>query len=137
MTNLHVIENKASAVRKYLALLDIYKGRSQEEIESDATLRGAVERYLYLAVQATIDLAEATIAYKHFRKPMTNRECFEILTENGLIESDLADRLIRMSAFRNLLAHAYDRIDYSIVVEVLSGSLPDLAQFLDAIEKVD
>jgi len=137
MTSLHVIENKISAVRKYVKLLDSYKERSRAEIESDPTLCGAVERYVYLAAQATIDLAEATIAYKHFRKPSTNRECFEILVENAVIERGLADKLARMSAFRNLLAHAYDRIDYGIVVDVLNCALSDLGEFTKAIERAE
>ncbi|MBI5091155.1 MAG: DUF86 domain-containing protein [Candidatus Hydrogenedentes bacterium] len=137
MTSLRVIENKIASVHKYIKLLEIYKDRSQTEIENDPTLRGAVERYLYLAAQASIDLAEATIAYKHYRKPATNRECFEILVENALIERNLADRLIRMCAFRNMLAHAYDRIDYGVVVDALNGSLPDLDEFTNAIKQVN
>lgn len=89
MTSVHVIDNKVSTVRKYLALLEGYNSYSQEEIERDPTLRGAVERYLYLVTQASIDVAESTIAFKGFRKPTTNRECFELPREaKSLISSD-------------------------------------------------
>lgn len=71
MTNLSVIENKISAARKYLKILEGYKKYPKEGIKNNLDIRGAVERYLYLAVQATIDLAEAVIAYKKFRKPTT------------------------------------------------------------------
>jgi uncharacterized protein YutE (UPF0331/DUF86 family) len=134
MTSLHVIENKIAAVQKYLKQLDSYSQCSQKEIECDATLRGAVERYLYLAAQASIDLAEATIAYKGYRKPTTNRECFEILSENAVITNELRDKLGNMAAFRNLLAHAYDHVDYSIVVDVLKSSLKDLDEFTGVIQ---
>lgn len=133
MTSSAVIENKIAAVRKYVKLLSAYQDRNRAQIESDPTLRGAVERYLYLAAQASIDLAEAVIAYKRFRKPTTNRECFEVLVENSVIQKDLADKLIRMSAFRNLLAHAYERIDYTIVVDILNRSLGDLEEFATVI----
>lgn len=78
MSNLKVIENKKSAIRKYLKILQRYRKRSKKEIEGDIDIKGAVERYLYLAVQSTIDLAEAIIAYKSFRKPTTMSEAFYI-----------------------------------------------------------
>lgn len=135
MTSLHVIENKSASVQKYLSILDGYRGRSVADIEGDPTLRGAVERYLYLAAQATIDLAEAVIAYRGFRKPVAYRENFEVLVEEGVIPRDLGARLVRMVAFRNVLSHAYDRIDYSVVVETLNHSLTDLAEFVKRVRQ--
>ena len=129
MTSLYVIENKIASIQKYLALLDSYKDRTAGEIEGDPTLRGAVERYLYLAAQAAIDLAEAAIAYRAYRKPAMYRESFEILVENGVISIDLCERLIKMTAFRNKLAHAYENIDYSIIVKTIHHSLNDLNEF--------
>ena len=65
MSNLTVIENKISSIQKYLKILERYKNYSREELENNIDIRGAVERYLYLVSQATIDLAEAVIAYKN------------------------------------------------------------------------
>lgn len=137
MTSLHVIENKISSLCKYRTQLATYKFVDQADLDGDATLRGAVERYLYLAAQASIDLAEAAIAYKGFRKPTTNRECFEILVEHKVIDSNLGGRLIKMAAFRNILAHAYERIDYGTIVETLKKSLPDLDEFAQAMKHVN
>ena len=69
MTNLTIIENKVSAVKKYLKTLERYQKHTKRELEGSVDIKGAVERYLYLVAQATIDLAEAVIAYKKFRKP--------------------------------------------------------------------
>jgi len=56
MTGLDVIEKGISNVKKYLSILDTYKNISIEDLQNDLTLRGAVERYLYLVVQATIEI---------------------------------------------------------------------------------
>jgi len=90
---------------------------------------------LYLAAQASIDLAEAIIAYRGYRKPTTYREDFEILIENSVIGDALGEKLIKMVAFRNRLAHAYDTIDYGVIVSTLNNSLVDLDDFVAAIEK--
>ena len=68
MTSRDVIENKISSTRKFLGFLDRYRGYSKDEIQEDIDIKGAVERYLYLAAQSTIDLAEAVIAFRNLPK---------------------------------------------------------------------
>lgn len=130
MTRRAVIENKVSAAQKYLALLRGYQRRSRNEIEHEATIRGAVERYLYLAIQATIDLAEAIISYRELRKPTTMGETFTILNEAKIVPAPLAEKLIKMTGFRNVIAHDYEKINYDIVYDVLMRRLGDIEEFL-------
>ena len=136
MTNLSVIENKISAARKYLKILERYKKYSKEEIKNNLDIRGAVERYLYLAAQAAIDLAEAVIAYKKFRKPTTMTEAFYILDEEGIIDAKLTEKLVGMVGFRNIVAHDYEKINYDIVYAVLHKGLKDINDFLRKIERL-
>ena len=110
MTNLAVIENKISAVKKYLKILARYQKYTRRELEMDIDIKGAVERYLYLMAQATIDLAEAVIAYKKFRKPQTLSEAFTILNEEKIIPKTLAEKMVGMVGFRNVIAHDYDKV---------------------------
>ncbi len=133
MSSLKVIENKISAIRKYLRILQRYKKYSKEKIEDDIDIKGAVERYLYLAIQSTIDLAEAIIAYKDFRKPTTMTDAFYILNEEGLISHELTRELVKMVGFRNIIAHDYEKIDYDIVFNVLTNKVKDIEIFLKKI----
>ena len=135
MTGLDVIEKGISNVRKYLSILDDYKSSKQGDLASDMTLRGAVERYLYLAVQATIDLAEAIISYRELRRPSTFAESFEILKDNGLISEEIEQNMVQMARFRNRIAHDYGDIDYKIVHDILINRLQDIEEFLDEISK--
>ena len=134
MTNSATIENKISSTKKYLSILKSYQDYSRQEIIKSTEKRGAVERYLYLAVQSTIDLAEALASYKNFRKPSTLAESFTILEENDIIESELTQQLIKMVGFRNILAHDYGELDYDIVYDVLQNRLKDIKKFLDVVE---
>lgn len=136
MTNIAVIENKASAVKRYLKILGRYKKYSKKRIEEDLDIRGAVERYLYLAVQATIDLAEAVIAYKGLRKPATMSEAFYILQDEGIISSGLTSKMAKMVGFRNIIAHDYEKINYDIVYDVLHKGIKDINGFLKKIVKL-
>ncbi len=136
MTNQSVIENKISSVKKYLKLLERYKNYSRNEIENNPDIRGAVERYLYLTTQAVLDLAESLISYKKFRKPTALRESFDILQEENQISMDLAEKLVKMAGFRNIMAHDYEKINYDIVYDVLHHRLKDITEFLEIIKNL-
>lgn len=135
MTNIAVIENKISSVRKYLKTASLYKKYSQKEIEQDETLRGAVERYLYLSSQTVIDLAEAVISFSGYRKPATMAESFLILAEEGLISNELTEKMIKLTGFRNVIAHDYERLNYGIVYDVLQNRLADIEEFLATVQR--
>lgn len=135
MSGIKVIENKISSAKKYLKILKRYHSYKKEEIEENIDIRGAVERYLYLAVQATIDLAEAVIAYKCFRKPTTMSEAFDILNEENFISPRLTAELVKMVGFRNIITHDYDKIDYDILYNVLKKGRKDIESLLKSIEK--
>lgn len=136
MSNRTIIENKISSIQKYLKILDDYKKHPRPDIELDVNLRGAAERYLYLAVQASIDLAEAVIAYKKFRKPTTLNETFYILNEEKIIDVELTNQLVKMVGFRNIIAHDYGKIDYDIVYDVLHDRLKDIEKFIQIIQDI-
>ena len=134
MTNFSVIENKISAAKKYLKILERYKKYSKKELLENIDLKGAVERYLYLTCQAAIDLADAAVSFKNLRKPTTVNEPFYILEEEGVIENNLTEELVKMVGFRNIVAHDYEKIDYDIVCDILKNKLKDIEKFLKSIE---
>lgn len=130
MTNVSVIENKISAAKKYLGIVRRYRKYSRAELESNTDIRGAAERYLYLAAQSAIDVAEAFIAYKNFRKPTTMTETFYILNEERILTNVLTKKLAGMVGFRNIIAHDYGKINYDIVYKVLHRDIHDITIFL-------
>lgn len=136
MTNFSVVENKISSVKKYLKILERFKKYSKRSISTDVLVRGALERYLYLAIQATIDLAEAIISYQRYRKPTTFSEAFDILCEEGVINKALAQKLVQMTGFRNIMAHDYETVDYDIVYRIVHNNLSDIRTFLTKVAKV-
>lgn len=135
MSNLKAIENRISALKNYLKIVKKYRKYSQKEIETNVDLRGAVERYLYLVCQTTMDLAEAFISFKGFRKPTTPSERFYVLSEEEIIPNELTDELVEMIGFRNIVAHDYLKIDYARVCDILQNRLKDIEQFIEIIAK--
>ncbi|MBM4387357.1 MAG: DUF86 domain-containing protein, partial [Deltaproteobacteria bacterium] len=111
MNSQETIENKISSVRKYLTILENYKKYTRSQIEESLDLRGAVERYLYLAIQSTIDLAGAYISYRNYRKPTTMSDSFVILKERKVVPDEIIKKMILMTGLRNVITHDYDELD--------------------------
>lgn len=135
MSSIEVIELKISSILKYLKLLKKNSGYTAKEFENDPILKGGMERYLYLAVQTTIELAEAIIAFKNLRRPSMYREAFEILKEENIIKSSLTEKLIKMTGFRNAISHDYESFDSQKLHSVLKNNLKDIEDFLKAIKE--
>ena len=63
-------------------------------------------------------------------------ESFLILSEEGLIDSKFAEKLIRMVGFRNIIAHDYEEVDSSIVHGILHSDLKDIEKFIDICSRI-
>lgn len=135
MSSLDVVENKISYLRKHLAVARSYQKYSLDDLTRDVLVRGAVERELYVVAQAVVDLAEAVVAYKNFRKPTTMRDALDILGEEGLVPRDFLEKFVGIVGFRNALAHDYEDLRLEVVHSVLQEKLPGVEQFVGYIEK--
>lgn len=135
MTNIDVIENKISYIEKHLVLAERYQKYSIEDIKNDPILKSAIERELYIIVQAVIDLAEAVVSFKEFRKPTTMREAFDILGEKAILPTDFLDKFIGIVGFRNALAHDYEDLKLEVTYDVLKNKLSQVEEFIAYLQK--
>lgn len=60
-------------------------------------------------------------------------DCFEKLCDGGIITDELAQRLIQMANFRNLLVHRYEIIDDKKVLKYARNNLDDFSDFLQSV----
>ena len=119
-----------------LEALDNYVTRAQRLGEVDETTflaepatHDLAERYLHLATEAAIDLANHWISQRRLRVPETNRDTFSILEDAGEIDADLAERLRGWAGFRNVLVHQYANIDHRVSFRALRENMGDLLAF--------
>lgn len=135
MTNIDIVKRKLSEGEKYFVLVRKYRVYSGKKILNDETIKGAVERYLYLLCQSAIDLAEAVVVYFKLRTPATYGEIFDILMEHNIIPSNLALKMKKMTGFRNILVHAYGEINTKILLKVLQKDSDDIMTFFKKVEE--
>lgn len=91
-------------------------------------LQAIVERRLQTATESAINIGNHMIARLGFRPPQDYADVFRILGENQVLRWELAEAMMDMAKFRNLLVHVYWAIDHQRVFD----SLPARLQMLEA-----
>jgi uncharacterized protein YutE (UPF0331/DUF86 family) len=100
-----------------------------EEYLVNENMQMIVERRLQLSIQVCIDMANYLIAHLGLRAPDSQENVFTALGTEGVISQDLAQRMVGMVQFRNILVHDYLDIDSRLVHSHLSQRLSDFDQF--------
>ena len=129
------IHIKLKKLIEYIRFLDNYKEITLSELEGNFEKRGAIERYLHLATESVLDIANLLNAEFKFRPAESSKESISILGDEGVLDKKFAEKLSSMAGFRNILVHDYMKLDYSIVLEILRNKLADFNRFAKEVAK--
>ncbi|HEY3568148.1 MAG TPA: DUF86 domain-containing protein [Thermoanaerobaculia bacterium] len=113
----------------YLTELRSFRTVSRERFIREPALHHLAERYLHLACESVLDIAQHVIADRGYPQASSYRNAVEVLGEEGLIDDDLSERLQRWMGFRNILVHLYLEIDHGRVYDAIQEDLKDFETF--------
>jgi uncharacterized protein YutE (UPF0331/DUF86 family) len=136
MVDIGVVHRRLEALMRYLGLLDQFKAVERSTFVAESSQHDLAERYLHLATEAAIDLANHIIADSGFETPESYRSTFAVLGSHGILEEDLCLRLQRWAGFRNILVHDYLDVDHGITFDAIQSDLKDLEQFAAVVAKL-
>ncbi len=123
-----VVAAKAAIVERCVARVrDEYA--AAKDFRTDLTHQDAALLNLQRACEATIDMAQRVVRLRSLGLPQTSRENFALLADAKLIDAGVADRLGRMTGFRNIAIHDYRSLDLGLVEDVIRNKLGDLLDF--------
>ena len=129
MVDRHVLSHRLSALESYLAELRSFLQGSREAFVREPARHHLAERYLHLASECVLDIAQHVIADQGYRQAASYKDLMEVLSEEGLIDDGLAERLKRWMGFRNVLVHFYMDIDHGLSYDAIQDDLGDLEEF--------
>lgn len=112
------ISDKRKNIQKYLNEFYTIIPKSYAAYTEDIIIRAVCERYFELIVESVIDLATLIIKKERFSFPKDKR-VFNFLSEEKIIDNNLAERLQNAKGMRNILSHRYGEIDNKTVFESL------------------
>ena len=129
-------------IGRKLAQLDTYLGQmrefskvSVETYKRDWKMQRIVERTLQMLIEMCIDVANHIISDESMRLPSSYADTFAVLTENKVISRSLCKIMDKMTKFRNVIVHQYEKVDPAIVVSILHNNLKDFESYKKAVIK--
>ena len=125
-----LVLRKISRVRNNLSRLRKREKISLKSFKEDLDIQDIVLHNLQLAIQGCIDIGSHIISDEGWGIVGSLSEIFYILREKGVINSELAEKMISMTGFRNILIHEYDEVNLDIVHDILQNHLIDIDEFL-------
>ncbi len=130
-----VLAERTLALERHLTRVAERLPQSADGLVASTDASDAVILHLWQATQIVIDLAVAACVAHGSGTPQSYADAFRRLQAAGFIDESLAGRLVRAAGFRNVVAHAYERLDLARVFEAATRGPADLRAFVAAIAR--
>lgn len=128
-----VLAERTLAVSRHLERVTAKLPANAEDLRVNTDAADTVILHLWQATQIVIDLAVSASVALGGGTPATYGDAFRRLAASSIIETALADRLVRAAGFRNLVAHAYGQLDMRRLHDAASNGPADLRALLAAL----
>ncbi|GAX59776.1 hypothetical protein SCALIN_C04_0264 [Candidatus Scalindua japonica] len=128
-----LILRKFSELDEYSRQIGEFASTTSEEYSGNWKIQRIVERTLQMMIESCADIANHIISSNEYRVPKNYVDIFKVLYENDIIDSKTFDNMANMVKFRNIVVHDDDKIDASIVINILRKQLNDFMTFRNAI----
>ena len=124
-----IVLNKAEIIERALGRAnDVYRIHLSD-LERNPDAQDVIVLNLQRACEAAIDLAMHVVRLKGLGLPRESRDAFSLLERADVIDPNVADRLRKMVAFRNIAVHDYRALDWAIVRAIVEKDSKDIAVF--------
>ena len=133
MVDKNLILRKLATLEEYHQQIQEYSEITVEDYENDWKTQRIVERTLQIMIELCLDIAGHVISDEKLRIPENYADTFRCIGEAGLIDRDTMETMEKMTQFRNVIVHQYERIDSEIVVNILHKHLGDFLNFKNSV----
>jgi len=126
---------KASSVRRHLKRVKEKTNVDLKTFLSDVDRQEIVMFNLQIAIQNCIDIAAHIISEEGFGIPDSISDMFYLLEENGYLDNQLTENMVKAAGFRNLIVHEYTKIEVKQVFDISQKDINDLNEYLKSVFK--
>lgn len=131
-----LVEQKIDSLIRCITRIEKKRPATYEILENDIDLQDIISVNIERAVQQCVDIAMICISNSNAEVPATMGEAFDVLATQGIISEKVCTSMRNAVEFRNLIVHAYRKIDWHIVWNILENELGDFRGFAAEIMKV-
>lgn len=127
--DLEMIRSRLDDVNENVKLLKEIDAKVPKRTAYDPVNKAAAERLLQVSIEAMLDIASHLIAALRLRKPDKYADAPAILREAEILSPSVMQKFEEMIRFRNLLVHAYAKVDSERLREFIGSNLVDFESF--------
>jgi len=130
-----ILLSKAEAIRRHIKRVIDKRNVDIEAFIKDIDRQESILFNLQMAIQNCIDMAAHIISEEGLGIPSSAGEMFYLLEENGYLDHDITEKMIKAVGFRNIMVHEYGRIDLKQVFQFAQKDIEDLNKYIASIFK--
>jgi len=124
---------KADSVRKHLNRVTEMRDVGLVRFLEDLDRQESILFNLQMAIQNCMDIAAHIISEEGFGVAGSTNEMFYLLEENGFVDRQLTERMVRAVGFRDLIVHEYGKLELKEVFQIAHEDINDLNDYLKSI----
>jgi len=126
---------KAGSVKRHLNRVFEKRNTDLRTFLKDIDIQESILFNIQMAVQNCIDIAAHIISDEGLGVPGSTNEMFYLLEENGYLNNEITEKMVKAVGLRNLVVHEYGKIDLDRIFEVAQKDISDLNEYLKSIFK--
>ncbi|MBW2198745.1 MAG: DUF86 domain-containing protein [Deltaproteobacteria bacterium] len=135
MVDTDLILAKAGSIKKHLNRVFEKRETDLRTFLKDIDRQESILFNIQMAVQNCIDIAAHIISDQGLGVPGSTNEMFYLLEENGYLDNEITEKMVKAVSLRNLIVHEYSKIDLDQIFEVAQKDITDLNEYLKSIFK--
>jgi len=135
LVDTELILAKAGSVKRHLNRVFEKRNTDLRTFLKNIDIQESVLFNIQMAIQNCIDIAAHIISDEGFGVPGSTNEMFYLLEENGYLDNEITEKMVKAVGLRNLVVHEYSKIDLERIFEVTQKDITDLNEFLKSIFK--
>ena len=125
-----VIANKIESIRRCVTRIENTCPATTEMLMDNVDAQDILSINLERAVQLAVDMATYVLARREITAPDTMAGVFRSLHDVGILDSAIAEKMMKAVGFRNIAVHAYREMDWTIVYAIARQAPSDLREFI-------
>src|SRR5208283_5543477 len=115
MIDKKLVERKLRRIEELLRELSLVRVDAISDFKQNVVVKRFIERNIQLAIEQMSDICKHLVSGLDLGEPETYAECFDFLAGHSIVTRKKAATFKGMVRFRNLLIHAYEGIDDTVV----------------------
>jgi uncharacterized protein YutE (UPF0331/DUF86 family) len=130
-----VLTRRIEEIDKHLAKIEPYARHSLDDFLGDPVMQDVVEYNLFQMVNHLIDIVQHIAVDEEYGLPQNAYEAGQLLLEKGILGAEDLEIFRKMVGFRNVVGHAYLRIDKKIVHSIFMEGRKEIKDLIGKIAK--